>query len=85
MKKTFTLKMIKEHILLSQYPLSICDLKDCALNDKSVLRQLNFFVKKTEYINYLKEEYNKLSIDDFKDNINYYWGKFQNDIRFINI
>lgn len=85
MAKKITLKIIKDHIAITQYGTDCNDLKSFSWGHTGFFNELKFFLK-SEYIKYLKqdiEENKPLSI--IKDNIDYYWAKFKIDIQYLNL
>lgn len=83
--KYLSIKSIKDTIAISQY----CDNYDYLKKYKTyshIIREINFFVTKTDYIEYLKSDIkNKISQREFRDNIFYYWSKFRRDIFHLHI
>lgn len=86
MKKKLTIKTIKDHIAFINYGTDANDLKIFAFGHTEFFRKLNFFLKKSVYADYLKEDIlNQISLNEFKLNIEDYWQKFQSNIKFLKI
>lgn len=61
------------------------DLKTFAWGHTCFFKDLKYFMK-SDYAKYLEEEKEKKpSVHDRQENINHYWGKFQLNIRHLNL
>lgn len=83
--KTFTKHNLKNQIALTIRNTTCCDLKTFAFGHPEFFKDLRYFMK-SSYAEYLKQDKMEgLNENQIRENIQYYWSLFQNDIRFLNL